>query len=184
MLEVTPQILRSRNGWLYNGQARPEFAHDTLEPQESVWDYPRPPLLSPDTREFVVKIDDRVIAKTRDAVRVLETGGAPTIYFPREAVASDIVVDRDSQTVCEWKGFAHPTNWRGDVEHPVGWTYVETFPEFATLQNWFSFYPLLVDCFVDGERARPQAGGYYGGWITDEIVGPFKGDQGVTDPKK
>lgn len=172
----------SRDKWAYRGQRRPSFAVSPTKDQESVWDYPRPPRLVADSREFTVQINDQIIASTTSAVRVLETSGAPTIYFSRAAVHSEVVIGRLTSTFCEWKGRAHPTFWRSaEGAEQIGWTYYETFSEFDSLRDWFSFYPARVACFVDGERARAEPASYYGGWITNEIVGPFKGDPKVTD---
>ncbi len=50
---------------------------------------------------------------------------------------------------------------------------------FSRLAGYLSFYPGRIECYVDGQRVRPQPGGFYGGWITDEIVGPVKGSPGT-----
>ena len=185
MLKITKVVRSSRQKWAYRGQQRPAFASEPAENQESVWDYPRPPLLLADRREFSVEINGQVIAATNRAVRVLETGGAPTVYFPPDEVDAGISIAKRSSTFCEWKGRAYATFWLiQESTQLVGWTYFETFEEFNSLKDWFSFYPAQVACFIDGERARAQAGGYYGGWITDEIVGPFKGDPAVIDAMK
>ena len=46
------------------------------------------------------------------------------------------------------------------------------------ITGFLSFMPSVVECYVDGERVLPQAGGFYGGWITSDVVGPFKGEPG------
>jgi hypothetical protein len=61
----------------------------------------------------------------------------------------------------------------------VAWSYEDPYREFAAIGSHLAFYPARLDCFVDGSRVRPQAGGFYGGWVTPEIVGPFKGDPGT-----
>jgi uncharacterized protein (DUF427 family) len=148
------------------------------EGQESVWDYPRPPAMVTSDRHVLIRLNDHVIAQTRRAWRVLETSHPPTWYVPREDVTPGLL--RRSQaasTACEWKGQA--TYW--DVVLPDGvvpaalWSYESPTPPFAALTGAVTGYPARLECLVDGERARPQEGGFYGGWITRDVVGPFKG---------
>jgi uncharacterized protein (DUF427 family) len=128
-----------------------------------------------DEREILVVWKGRRLASSRTSVRVLETAGAPTFYLPRHHVEMQILLENDTQSLCEWKGSARSFNVV-DGPRDAAWSYIETFPEYAELAGWMAFYPGRVECYVDGERARPQAGGYYGGWVTNEIVGPVKGD--------
>ncbi len=152
------------------------------EGQESVWDYPRPPALVRSTRQVVIRLGDTLIAQTRRAWRVLETSQPPTWYVPPDDVTPGTVRrSATASTVCEWKGAA--TYW--DVVTPDGvltaamWSYENPNPRFADLAGALSGYPAQLECFVDGERARPQEGGFYGGWITSDVVGPFKGGPGT-----
>jgi uncharacterized protein (DUF427 family) len=164
-----------RRRWIYRGESRPAFARVPAEGQESVWDYPRPPRLSPDPRGLIVSYRDRIVAESTRSVRVLETSGPPTFYLPRDDVRMQWLSENDSRSSCEWKGIAVGFDLIGGPDG-VAWSYPQTFPEFDAIEAWLAFYPAKIDCFVDGERVRPQPGGYYGGWITDEIVGPFKGE--------
>ena len=150
--------------------------------QESVWDYPRPPALVPSTRHVVVRSGDLVIADTRRAWRVLETSHPPTWYLPREDVTPGVLRRSSARsTLCEWKGAA--TYW--DVVTPTGrlpaalWSYEDPTPGFTALAGAVTGYPAQLECTVDGERVRPQEGGFYGGWITSDVVGPFKGSPGT-----
>ena len=126
---------------------------------------------------------DLLVADTSRAVRVLETSHPPNWYLPPDAVAAGSVRPADSRpTVCEWKGRA--IYW--DVLAPGGgwlaaaaWGYPDPRPGFEALAGYLAFYPALLDCTVDGVPVRPQAGGFYGGWITDDVVGPFKGEPGT-----
>jgi uncharacterized protein (DUF427 family) len=152
------------------------------EGQESVWDFPRPPALVASTRHVVIRFDGTVIADTRRAWRVLETSHPPTWYVPREDVAPDVLRRSAADpTRCEWKGAA--TYW--DVVTPDAelraamWSYENPTPRFSALAGAVTGYPAVLECTVDGERARPQDGGFYGGWITSDVVGPFKGGQGT-----
>ncbi len=150
--------------------------------QESVWDYPRPPRLDPSPKLVVIRDGDVIIARTRGAIRVLETSHPPTWYLPPADIAPNAVVrSAERGTICEWKGPA--TYW--DVSGPGGrvlrsaaWSYQRPTPAFRSITGYLAFYPTELTCEVDGERARPQAGGFYGGWVTDDIVGPFKGEPG------
>ena len=166
--------------WKYTGKDRPSFAVVPGAGQESVWDYPRPPALVPDSRLVEVRFGDIVLASSKRTHRVLETASPPTFYLPADDVHADLLVAVPGQSFCEWKGAAK--YWgiaaRPDLG-PVGWSYPAPTPAFEVLQGAFSFYPGRVACFVDEERVQPQPGGFYGGWITEEIVGPVKGEPGT-----
>ncbi len=163
--------------WDFRGQKRPDFADQPGPGQESVWDYPRPPIIVADSRLVVVSYKARVIASTQRAVRILETASPPTFYLPAEDVVLAELASIAGNSWCEWKGRARYFSVPGR-EQPVAWTYENPSSAFADIDGYFSFYPGRVDCLVAGEPVRPQAGGFYGGWITSEIVGPCKGDQG------
>jgi uncharacterized protein (DUF427 family) len=168
--------------WRYHGQERPPFAVPPGPGQESVWDYPRPPALVPDARLVEVKTAGATIAATSRACRVLETAGPPTFYIPPEDVDRAQLVRASGSSVCEWKGTA--TYWGltdAPGAAPVAWSYEDPTPAFQPVRGYLAFYPGRVECFVAGERVRPQPGKFYGGWITDEIVGPFKGEAGTGD---
>lgn len=178
-LEPTPHVLRQRRQWRFRGEDRPGFAVRPGPDQESVWDYPRPPRIVPDDRRVEVRdAGGRVIASSARAVRVLETASPPTWYLPPGDVALDRLVPSGRASHCEWKGLAEDLDL---VDGPasVAWRYPRTYPEFSAIAGWIAFYPAKLDCRVAGERVRPQPGGYYGGWVTDEIVGPVKGEPGV-----
>ena len=62
----------------------------------------------------------------------------------------------------------------------AAWSYESPSPGFESIAGYISVYPGRVDaCYLGDERVRPQEGGFSGGWITDEIVGPFKGAPGT-----
>ena len=159
--------------------------------QESVWDYPRPPALVSSSKHVTMRLGDPaddgageadvLIADTVRAWRVLETSHPPTWYIPRADFAPAVLrPSRASATHCEWKGAA--TYW--DVVTPDGvlpaavWSYENPTPRFADIAGACTGYPAQLICEVDGERVRPQEGGFYGGWITSDVVGPFKGGPG------
>jgi uncharacterized protein (DUF427 family) len=183
MAEIPDWAKKHREGWKNRGDKRPEFAVNPKEGQESVWDYPRPPAIVQDKRHIVVKHGDTIIADSRSAVRILETASAPTFYIPPEDVNIDMLVPYSGSSFCEWKG--ESAYWSVQINEVIvqaaAWSYPDPFEDFAAIKNYLSFYPSRLECYVDGEEARPQPGGFYGGWITDEIVGPVKGEPGVTD---
>ncbi|NNE96191.1 MAG: DUF427 domain-containing protein [Acidimicrobiales bacterium] len=175
---MTPDWLeRARSQWTYTGAVRPPFARDPAEGQESVWDYPRPPAVVPDVRLVEVFGADGLIASTTDSVRVMETSLPPSFYLPPETITPGALVVGDRRSICEWKGEAEYLSEPGG--EVVAWRYPRPFDLFADYAGWVSFYPHLVECRVDGELVRAQNSNFYGGWITDELVGPFKGDPGV-----
>jgi uncharacterized protein (DUF427 family) len=174
--------VRGPGGWRYHGRARPPFAAEPAPGQESVWDYPRPPCIDAETREVVVRVGDVEVARTRRALRVLETASPPTVYIPRSDVAAEYIRPAPGSSRCEWKGTAR--YWTVSVNpvvlEAVGWSYDDPLPAFEAIRTHLSFYPGRIECYVDGVRVRAQAGGFYGGWVTPELVGPFKGDPGTS----
>ncbi|MEM9534002.1 MAG: DUF427 domain-containing protein [Pseudomonadota bacterium] len=166
--------------WNYTGNKRPDFAEAPGPGQESVWDYPRPPALVPDSRQVRVLQGEDVIADTRGAVRILETASPPTFYLPPDDINVSLLRGAPGRSFCEWKGAATYYCLASDAAQlPIGWAYPQPQAPFTALAGWYSFYPGRIHCEVDGERVRPQPGGFYGGWITDEIVGPVKGESGT-----
>lgn len=161
------------------------FKPKRIEPgpgQESVWDYPRPPRVEPCTRMVTVRFAGRVIARSDRALRVLETAGAPTIYVPADDVDLDVLgLSTGGSTWCEWKGSARYYDLvAGDeVSERAAWTYPSPTPAFTALTEHYSFYPARTEaCYLDDELVSPQPGGFYGGWVTADIVGPIKGEPG------
>ena len=151
--------------------------------QESVWAYPRPPRLEQSAREVVVVLGGVVVCRTRRAWRVLETSHPPTWYLPREDWLPGALEPAAGSSVCEWKGVAAYLTvvGGGTRAERAGWTYPDPTPAFAGLRDAVAVYPAAMDaCTVDGEQVRPQEGGFYGGWVTDDVVGPFKGGPGST----
>jgi uncharacterized protein (DUF427 family) len=166
--------------WRHCGQRRPTFAHEPGPGQESVWDYPRPPRIIDDARHVTVLGGGRAVADTRAALRVCETASPPTFYLPAVDVALELLAEVGARTFCEWKGDARYFALAGDIDQiPVAWDYPHPSRAFARLAGHLAFYPSALECFVDGERVRPQPGRFYGGWITDDVVGPFKGEPGT-----
>ncbi len=146
--------------------------------QESVWDYPRPPCVEATDKHVQVIFNGVVIADTRRAKRVLETSHPPVYYIPPEDVRLEYLTETRNTTFCEWKGAAsYYTVAVGDTtERNVAWFYKRPAAAFSMIKDHVAFYPGRMDaCYVDGERVEAQPGAFYGGWITKDIVGPFKG---------
>ena len=172
--------------WKYTGQTRPDFADEPREGQESVWDYPRPPALVKLEQRVEVRAAEVLLARSEKCLRVLETASPPTIYIPPEDIDFAHLQGVGGSSFCEWKGAAEYWALQEAREvrqppssPPIGWSYPSPNPAFAELAGWLSFYPGRVACFIGGERVRPQDGGFYGGWVTDNIAGPWKGGPGT-----
>ena len=147
-----------------------------------MWDYPRPPRLEPTTSHLVVELGGLTIAESRRAQRVLETSQPPAFYFPPTDVDLDRLRPTTERTFCEWKGQA--VYWDvvvGDrTAAQAAWSYPRPTAPFAAIADHLAFYPQRVDaCSVDGEQVAANEGGFYGGWITSKVVGPFKGGPGT-----
>ena len=150
--------------------------------RESVWDYPRPPRVETSGRRVKVEFADRVIAESSHSLRVLETSHPPVFYIPRSDIVMSFIRRSTRSSFCEFKGHASYIDVvvEDRVAADAGWEYPDPSPGFEALKDHVAFYPGRVDaCFVDDERVEAQDGGFYGGWITSEIVGPFKGAAGT-----
>lgn len=166
--------------WQHTGSRRPPFAVAPEPGQESVWDYPRPPVIREDRRLVEVFAAEQRIANTERALRVCETASPPTYYLPMTDVLMEALLLVGERSFCEWKGQAvYYALVDSGNELPVAWTYPEPRPGFSRLKDTVGFFPGRLRCTVDGNRVSPQPGGFYAGWITPEIVGPFKGDAGT-----
>ncbi|OBF53023.1 hypothetical protein A5756_16210 [Mycobacterium sp. 852002-53434_SCH5985345] len=151
--------------------------------QESVWDYPRPPRVEPFTGRITVELGGVVIASTRRAWRVLETSHPPTYYLPRDAFADGALRKTSGGSWCEWKGRAtyYDLIGGGVVARKSAWSYLSPTPGFEAIAGAVAVMAANVDrCTVNGEVVVPQPGGFYGGWITSWVTGPFKGVPGST----
>ncbi len=152
--------------------------------QESVWDYPRPPRVARIGKPAEVRLNGRVVAASDRPLKVMETASPPTYYFPPEDVDLSCLLEGDRRTFCEWKGEA--TYWHVVVDgvrvDNAAWSYPDPARdsgECAQLRGYFAFYPTELDCTLGEHKIDPQQGGFYGGWITPDITGPFKGAPGT-----
>ena len=149
--------------------------------QERVWDYPRPPRVEPVRQVIRIILGDRAVLETRDAKRVLETSHPPVYYLPREDFTCELIAS-ERRSLCEWKGLASYWSLRQDgrTATDCAWSYPDPMPAFASIRDHLAVYPAAMDaCFVDDERVTPQPGRFYGGWVTANLIGPFKGAPGT-----
>jgi len=156
--------------------------HDRASAKECVWDYPRPPRLERTARHLRVEFAGVSLADTRSAFRVLETSHPPVYYIPPGDVAMRHLERAPGASYCEWKGRAcYYDVVVGDARlERIAWSYSDPTPGFEPIRDHIAFYPGPMDgCFVDGERVVAQPGDFYGGWITRDLVGPFKGGLGT-----
>lgn len=178
--QVPEWLDAARRHWPWRGTAPPAFAVVPGLDQVSVWDFPRPPRIVPDRREVVVRWGNVEIVRTRRAQRVLETAHPPSFYLPWQDVDRRFFQPAGGGSFCEWKG---PASYWSLVDGEravlrVGWSYPQPLDGAQSLADCVALYPGAIDCTVDGAAVQAQPGGFYGGWITPELVGPFKGDRG------
>jgi len=164
------------------GRRRPRGAAVPGPAQESVWDYPRPPRVERAREVVRVALGGVTLAESPRAWRVLETASPPVYYIPRQDMRVEHLEPSARRTSCEWKGRAHYWSVRvGERQvREAAWSYPEPKPGFEAIRDCLAFYAGKMDaCFVGDRRVIPQAGDFYGGWVTPEIVGPFKGEPGT-----
>jgi uncharacterized protein (DUF427 family) len=150
---------------------------------ESVWDYPRPPIVVPSRERVVIELDGEIVSDTRRSLRVLETSHPPVYYVPAEAISPGLLTSSSGTTWCEFKGYASYFDvacTSGRVVPRAAWHYPEPAAGYEALVGHVAFYPGRMDrCTVDGETVVAQRGDFYGGWITSSLIGPFKGAPGT-----
>jgi uncharacterized protein (DUF427 family) len=146
---------------------------------ERVWDYPRPPAVEPCARRVRVEVAGVLVAESAAALRVLETTHPPTIYIPPADVRADLLEPSGGRgSVCEFKGRADYVDVvvDGDRRRQAGWRYPAPSEGYEALADHVAFYPGRVDgAWLDDELVVSQEGDFYGGWITRDLIGPFKG---------
>jgi uncharacterized protein (DUF427 family) len=148
-----------------------------------VWQYPRPPAVVPCERRVRVELAGELVADSTRGLRVLETSHPPTIYIPPADTRAELLIVGDARsTVCEFKGAAQ--NLDGSVHgqrlEAVAWSYPRPSPGYEAPTDHVAFYPGRVDAaWLGDERAQARQEDFCGGWITSELVGPFKGRPGT-----
>ena len=149
--------------------------------QESVWDFPRPPVAVTCDKRIVIVHRGVTIADTTNSVRTLETSHPPTYYLPPADILMSALQPVDGSSFCEWKGHARYFDVfvEGQLLTKAAWSYPAPTAKFDALRDHIAFYAHSFDtCLVEGEQVTPQPGGFYGGWITSDVSGPFKGVPG------
>ena len=152
------------------------------KPYESVWDFPRPPMIEPVEWRIRVRHADVTIVDAPRCLRVLETSQPPAYYVDPRFVDQTLLTATDRHTSCEWKGMADYVDVHSGsaVVHQSAWTYRTPTDRFALLAGFWAFYAQRFDeCWVDNEQVTSNAGQFYGGWITANVTGPFKGAPGT-----
>lgn len=183
-------LMATVTAWRARERRRPTAA-EIVRPgpgQESVWGYPRPPKVTAEPRLIQVVFNGRTIVETRRAKRVVETSGAPVYYVPLADVACGVLASTTDWSICEWKGTARyfDVTVAPLTAERAAWHYPDPLDDlgqgYTALRVHVAFYASAMGaCFIGGERVHPQSGDYYGGWVTSDVVGPFKGDAGSED---
>lgn len=179
VIPKTPRLDRLASVWARSPKPRRQ---PLSEPNhESVWDYPRPPAVELVSVRVQVFVADRCVADSRRCLRVLETASPPSVYFHPEDVDRNCLQPEQGGSFCEWKGHAlyYTVTHGKEVCERAAWSYLDPYAEYSMLGGYLSFYPGRVSrCLYDGEVVRPQPGQFYGGWLTSNLAGPFKGEPG------
>lgn len=179
-IPLTARLQREAERW--KSAPRPDNIVAPGPGQRSVWDFPRPPAVERVCERVTVEFAGRCIADTRRCLRVCETASPPTYYIPMDDVAMQYLREGTGASLCEWKGMSrcYDIAVLGAVSLQAAWTYPSVQHEYAVLANHMGFYASRVDrCTVGNEIARPQPGGFYAGWITSDLTGPWKGEIGT-----
>ena len=181
MAQAPSDWLRAaREHWRWRGDGRPPFAQAPGPGQQSVWDFPRPPRVDPEPREIVIRWGGTEVARTTRACKVLETAHPPSFYLPWADVNRALLQPASGGSFCEWKG---PARYWSLVDGArrldrVAWSYPQPLAGAEAIAEAVAFYPGELDCSVGGLAVSSQPGGFYGGWVTPELTGPFKGAPG------
>jgi uncharacterized protein (DUF427 family) len=149
--------------------------------QESVWDYPRPPRLEKTDANISIIFNNQKLAETTNSIRILETSHPPVYYIPPDDIAMEFLKKAPGKSYCEWKGTAlyYSVEIGDKILNKVAWYYPDPVSDYLLLKDHIAFYAGPMDkCLVNGEIVKAQPGDFYGGWITSNIVGPFKGNPG------
>jgi uncharacterized protein (DUF427 family) len=150
---------------------------------ESVWDYPRPPKLDAVNHTVEIYFNNTLIVNSVSTIRLLETSHPPVYYIPKKDIKMEYLKITSRISFCEYKGLAtyYTITINDSIAENSVWTYENLPEDYLPLKDHYAFYPALMEsCLVDGELIKPQEGDYYGGWITSNIQGPFKGSPGTS----
>lgn len=184
MPSYSDALLRERDRLRAFPRKRPVQIIQPGPGQESVWDYPRPPGLESISSYLRIIFAGVLIAESRQAIKIVETSCPPVYYVPPEHIHMQYMEKVRGGTLCEWKGLAQ--YWSicvgKIVVEPAAWSYPDPEAAYSTIRDYLAFYPSKMDaCMIDSQIAVPQESDYYGGWITPNVVGPFKGAPGTEE---
>lgn len=173
-------LQKAQEHWVHTGDKRPPFAIEPKKGQRSVWDFPRPPIIEKTSKPAIVNHKGVEIAYSSNALAVLETASPPTYYIPKVDIdMNTLSTISDKTSICEWKGNAMYWTLKAMRDRPVAWSYPNPFPAFEALKDHIAFYPQHLECYINGEKVTAQSSQFYAGWITSDLVGPFKGEPGT-----
>ena len=150
--------------------------------EENVQLYPRPPAVEAVAQRVRIVLGGAEVASSSAAFRVLETHHAPTYYLPPDDIVPGVLTKASGTSFCEWKGRASyfDVGARGVLARRAAWCYRAPDPAFLSIKDYVAFYPGKMEaCFVGQSKVRPQPGDFYGGWVTDNLVGVIKGAAGT-----
>lgn len=182
MNEIPEYLKEKVEKWRSFNRQRPDKIEIPGPGQESVWDYPRPPRVERVLKPVRVEFAGLVLANTTQAIRMMETAGPPVYYIPPADVQTQYLEPSTHSSLCEWKGLSRYWTVRVGEQRALnaGWSYPNPWPGYESIRDFIAFYAGLMDgCYVGEEKVKPQPGHFYGGWITSDIVGPFKGEPGT-----
>ena len=182
MADVPDELQEGARWWLGSHRGRPQKIAIPGPGQESVWDYPRPPRVERVDQTIRVEFGGIVLAESDCAYRVIETASPPVYYLPPDDVRTEYIEPSGHSSMCEWKGESRYWSVRmgQHLIENAAWSYPEPWPGYEAIAGYLAFYAGKMDaCYVGKHRVTPQPGEYYGGWITPDIVGPFKGEPGT-----
>lgn len=182
MTKIPDGLLEEVNKWRNIKREVPDNIVKPGPGQESIWEYPRPPKVELFSKNMRVEFAGKVIAETNKSYKVMETSSPPCYYISTDYITMDYLFKSAYKTLCEWKGSARywSINVDGNISKNAGWSYPRPWEGFEQIKDHIAFFAGRVDgCYIDSEKVVPQAGDYYGGWITSNIVGPFKGEPGT-----
>ncbi len=104
-----------------------------------------PITIAPAGVRVVVKLDDAVLADSRDALILKEASLNPVYYIPRNDVVISELSPSDTSTHCPYKGDASYFSARGGAAKDVAWSYEDPFDHMLIIKGYLAFYPDRVD---------------------------------------
>jgi uncharacterized protein (DUF427 family) len=131
-----------------------------LEEDEEIIGHPPDPYhridVRPSSREVRAMLTGEMLARTRRALFLFETGLPTRYYIPREDVRMDLLTPSATRSICPYKGEA--SYWSARLGErtvkDIAWGYLAPLPECPRIKDHLCFYPDRVDGLeVEGEPA-------------------------------